>query len=324
VGDPSFALVATATSGLPVSYASSNTSVAFVSGNIVIVVGAGTATITASQSGDANYYVATNVFQNLTVNKGNQTIIFSKLEAKTVRSTLFTLSATATSGLAVSYASSNPLVATVAGNTVTVVGVGTTTITASQSGNANYNAAPDVTQSLTVINKANQTISFSAIPAKTVGDPSFTLSATVTSGLAVSFASSNPSVATVIGNTVTVVGIGTTTITASQSGNVNYNAAPDVAQSLTVNGLVTGIESMDESLKVFPSPVEDELVVDVKALRSASPVSLIIYDVTGSAIHTTSFRGDNVGIDVRAYQAGVYVLKVQTDKGLITKRIIKK
>jgi hypothetical protein len=85
------------------------------------------------------------------------------------------------------------------------------------------------------ITKANQTITFGTLSAKNVGDPTFTLGATANSGLAVSYTSSNTSVATVSGNVVTIVGAGTTTITASQPGDTNYNAAVSVNQTLTVN-----------------------------------------------------------------------------------------
>jgi hypothetical protein len=85
------------------------------------------------------------------------------------------------------------------------------------------------------VNKANQTISFGALAAKTYGDAAFTLGATATSGLAVSYSSSDLTVATVAGNTMTILKAGTTTITASQLGNANFNAAPSVPQALTVS-----------------------------------------------------------------------------------------
>jgi hypothetical protein len=71
--------------------------------------------------------------------------------------------------------------------------------------------------------------SFTAIPSKTVGD-SFTLSATASSGLAVTYVSSNTSVATIAGNVVTIVGPGPVTITASQAGNSSYTPATSVQQ----------------------------------------------------------------------------------------------
>ncbi len=225
-GDADFTLGATSDSGLTVTYASSDTSVATVSGNTVTVVGVGTTTITASQAGNASYYnAATDVAQTLTVGKANQTITFGALTNKTFGDADFTLGATSDSGLTVSYASSDISVATVSGNTVTIVGAGTTTITASQAGDASYNAATDVPQTLTVDKLTSQTITFGALASQTVGSPDFTLGATSDSGLTVSYASSDTSVATVSGNTVTIVGAGTTTITASQAGDASYNAA---------------------------------------------------------------------------------------------------
>lgn len=233
-GDSAFNPGAAASSSLPVSYLSSNPSVATISGNIVTIMGAGTTTITASQSGDGNYLAATSVPQTLTVNKGSQTLTFGALAPKTFGDPTFSLGATASSALPVSYLSSNPTVASISGNTVTIVGAGTTTITASQDGDSNFQAAAAVPQTLTV-GQASQTITFGALAAKTYGDASFTLGATSTSGLSVSYESSNPSVASVSGNTVTIVGAGSTTITATQAGSTNYLAAASVSQTLTVD-----------------------------------------------------------------------------------------
>ena len=62
--------------------------------------------------------------------------------------------------------------------------------------------------------KLDQAITFGALAAKTYGDAPFALTATASSGLAVSYGSSNTAVANVFGNTVTLVGVGTATITA--------------------------------------------------------------------------------------------------------------
>lgn len=246
-GDAPFNLTATASSGLSVSYSSSNTLVATVSGNTVTIVGAGSTTITASQNGDANWNPALNVQQNLTVDKADQTITFDPLADVLDTDPDFNLTATSTSGLTIAYSSSNPAVATVSGNTVTIVGVGTTTITASQAGDDNYNAATPVDQTLTVNNASlqNQTITFNALSDVTYGDAPFNLTATASSGLTVTYTSSDDNVASVSGNTVTIHGVGSVTITASQAGNGTYNPAPDVDQSfnvtpknLTVIGLI--------------------------------------------------------------------------------------
>ncbi len=249
-GDTPFTLSATASSGLDVTYTSDNTAVATVSGNIITIVGAGTANILANQAGNTNYSAASQVSQSLTVNKKAQTITFGTLADKTYGDAPFTLSATASSGLDVSYTSDNSAVATVSGNTVTIVSAGTANILANQVGNTNYSAAPQVSQSLTV-NKQAQAITFGTLADKTYGDASFTLSATASSGLDVTYTSDNTAVAVVSGNSLTIVGAGTANIRANQSGNTNYSAATQVSQSLTVNKQAQSITFGPLNTKVY-------------------------------------------------------------------------
>ena len=85
-----------------------------------------------------------------------------------------------------------------------------------------------------VIAKANQTITFAALANKTFGDPPFSVSATATSGLTVTFAVGASDKCTIAGATVTLTGAGSCTVTASQAGDANYNAAAPVAQSFTI------------------------------------------------------------------------------------------
>ena len=80
--------------------------------------------------------------------------------------------------------------------------------------------------------KIDQTITFEPLPNKAPGDPDFVVSATATSGLAVTFAASGQ--CTVTGNTVHLTSVGSCTITASQAGDSNFNPAPDVAQTFTI------------------------------------------------------------------------------------------
>jgi uncharacterized repeat protein (TIGR01451 family) len=105
-----------------------------------------------------------------------------------------------------------------------------TAIGASFAGDSGYTSSTS-TAALTV-NKASQTISFGALTDKTYGDADFTVSATATSGLTVSFNASGN--CTVSGSTVHITGAGSCNITASQAGDSNYNAASDVSQSFQI------------------------------------------------------------------------------------------
>ncbi|HMJ25610.1 MAG TPA: Ig-like domain-containing protein, partial [Pyrinomonadaceae bacterium] len=114
----------------------------------------------------------------------------------------------------------------------TSLSVGPHSITASYPGDSD--TLPSTSTVLTqVVNKADQFITFNALAGKTYGDAPFTVSATASSGLPVSFQIlSGP--ATISGNTVTITGAGSVTVRASQGGDGNYNPAPDFDQSFTV------------------------------------------------------------------------------------------
>jgi hypothetical protein len=177
-------------------------------------------------------------FTNFTASDGlsgalPQTITFNPLPGKTFGDVPFTVTATASSGLPVSFSSLSPGVCTVSGNTVTIVAAGMCTIAADQAGNATYLPAPRVTNSFTVAQKA-QTITFNALPNRVVTSAPFTLSATASSGLTVSFSSLTPPVCTVGGMLVTLVTTGTCTVGADQAGNANFAPAPQVTRSFTV------------------------------------------------------------------------------------------
>ncbi len=141
-------LSATATSGLPVSF-SVLSGPGTISGNTLTVGGVGTIVVAANQAGNAAYLPATQVTQTLIVSQSPQTISFTLASPVTYGVVPIMLSATATSGLPVSFTVvSGP--GAINGNTLTIVGAGTIVAAANQTGNANYLPAPQVTQALIV------------------------------------------------------------------------------------------------------------------------------------------------------------------------------
>ena len=100
-------------------------------------------------------------------------------------------------------------------------------------------SASATSSSTSAISKANQTITFGSLSNKTLGTGTFTLSATASSGLTVTFAPANAAFCTVSGTTVTLVADGSCTINANQAGNSNYNAASQVQQAFTISPLLS-------------------------------------------------------------------------------------
>jgi DNA/RNA endonuclease G (NUC1) len=151
--DAPFALVATASSGLPVTFTVVS-GPATVSGNTLTLTGtAGSVVIRASQAGNGSFQAAAVVDRTITVTAPvavAQTITFAQPADHYTIDQPFALTATASSGLTVTFAVvSGP--ATVSGNTVTLTGTaGSVVIRASQAGNAAYLAATDVTRTIAV------------------------------------------------------------------------------------------------------------------------------------------------------------------------------
>jgi hypothetical protein len=232
----------------PIIYTSSNPAVATIVAGNIHITGTGTSQITATQASDG-FYPAANVAQTLTVNKANLTI---KADDKTKPQ------GDPNPPLTVTYTGFvNGETATVL---TTAVSVTTTATTASPSGTypivpagaaaLNYNIS-FVNGTMTVTPRQNQTITFNAFATKTYGNADFAVGATSSNGsIPVTYTSSNPAVATIVGNNIHIVSAGTSTITASQAGNTLYFPAPDVTRVLTVNKANLTVKAVDTT-KLF-------------------------------------------------------------------------
>jgi hypothetical protein len=227
-GDAPFAVSATSASSGAVTY-SVTSGPATVTGNTVTITGVGTVVLGASQAATANYTSAT-ASTSFTVNIGTPTLVFAAIPNHAYSDPSFTVSATSASTGAVTYSvTSGP--ATISGNTVTLTGVGTVVLGASQAATANYTSATASTSFS--VGLAVPTLTFAAIPTHTYGDAPFTVSATSASTGAVTYSvTSGP--ATILGNTVTITGAGTVVLGASQAATSNYTSAT-ASTSFTVN-----------------------------------------------------------------------------------------
>jgi hypothetical protein len=170
-----------------------------------------------------------------------QAIAFAPIPVTEVALSSLALSATATSGLSVSFTSMTSKVCTVSGNTASLLRSGTCTIEASQAGNDSFVSALPVQQTFTV-NHAEQKITFPAIPAQEVGAVVH-LRATASSGLEVTFTGVAPLVVSpsyivpvciVGGDTADMLKVGNCAITAHQAGNDVYAPAPAVERIVGV------------------------------------------------------------------------------------------
>ena len=243
---------------VPIVYSSANTNIATIdpSSGVITARGAGTVNFIASQAQTAVYNSNTRTSSNMIVNR--KTVTQTKNEphtgstiSKNYGDSPFTLSTTSESTGSKSYGSSFPGIVSISTSsgiaTVSIIGVGTTTITGIQSANSQFSTQNDVAWTLTVERGTTALTGLPATLTKNVSDIPFVVSATSDSLGAKSYALANPadtSVLTVNSTTglVTLMGPGTATVVISQAVSTLYNAPSPVSCVITVNEVGTALQ----------------------------------------------------------------------------------
>jgi uncharacterized repeat protein (TIGR03803 family) len=302
-GHAPFKLHATASSDLPVSYASSDPAVATVSGKIVTITGVGETIITASQPGDATYAAATPVTQPLTIKKGKNVITFDPIPDKSVSDPPFVLAATSSSGLPVTYTSPSNKIS-ISGSNVTIIKAGNVTITAHQDGNDLYMAANNVQQSFTIsparptITPRNQTMSTVLASSADEGNQWFL--------------NGNP-VEGATGKTLTVNQSGSYTVRTSEGNSTSeFSVAHDVAVKNP------GVEK--DLVTVYPNPAADFVVVSIPG---PGDKTAIVYHEDGRQLDTKGTTDNQITFDVKGFASGLYIVKVSVGDSQQVARFIK-
>ena len=309
MGDAPFNITATASSNLPVIFSSGNTSIATVSGNTVTIVAAGTVSITANQVGDANYFAAAPVSQNLVVGKGNQTITFNAPPSPTEGGPAFPLGGAASSGLPITYVAITTDHISISGTSGVPLIAGLATVRATQPGNTSYNAAASVDQTF-CIKPAKPTIT---VTNATTNSPTLTSSSAVSNiwllnGTPISGATNQ---------THTVIKAGVYTVIVTIEGCLSDASAP---QTIVITGDLPVVAG---EVTLYPNPVKEKLFVDLSEFES-SAVDLRIMDLTGRNVQQQRATGGGiVEVNVADQATGIYILTISQGRKLVKSKFVK-
>ncbi|NCC51572.1 MAG: choice-of-anchor D domain-containing protein, partial [Spartobacteria bacterium] len=226
----------------------------------------------------------------LVVAKADQTITFPAIASQTYTSR-FGLAATAGSGFAVSFAVSEGPGSIADDTNLTFTATGAVSIVASQAGDANWNAAPPVTNGF-MVNKADQVITFPAIADQETTNVT-PISATALSALGVTFSVvSGP--ASLTGPTsptsLTYTNAGAVAIAAHQPGSNYWNAAPSVTNTFNVIKAIGAVMLSDltqvyDGTPKYPTDQTDPSNLTVVLTFDGStnlPVNVGAYEVIGT------------------------------------------
>jgi hypothetical protein len=233
------AVTATSSSSLPVTITATPLTTCSVSGSAATgysVTGllAGTCTVAANQIGDGAWNAATPVSKAVTVAALKAQTITLTVPATLTMGTNGAVTASSTSKLAVTVVSTTPATCTVNAGALVPVGAGTCSLSASQAGDATWAAAPTLSKSITVAQKA-QTLTLTTPTSLTMGTAG-AASAKSTSLLPVTISVSTPAACSFDAATgvLNPVGAGTCTVTAAQAGDATWKVATAVSKNITV------------------------------------------------------------------------------------------
>lgn len=235
--DDKIELTAVSSCGLPITYKSSNESIAFVTNEngkqILHLVKDGTVKITATQQGNNNYEAAQEISKSITIiARMASSISLNQTSAKIKEGESITLIPTvkpeSVVEKGVTWKSTDTTIASVDNGVVTAHKVGKATITATTIDGSNLSASCEIVVDPILARSVSLSETSKTIK---IGD-SFTLTATVspynTTNKTIQWSSSNSNVASVDNGVVQARNVGTTTITVKTTDGSNVTATCDV------------------------------------------------------------------------------------------------
>jgi hypothetical protein len=114
-----------------------------------------------------------------------------------------------------------------------------------------------------------------------------------------------------------------TNASGTSSGDIIKLSTLPVIEDLTP--AATGVENIAfaETITVYPNPVEDQLHI-ANASDSGEPVTISIINISGQVVKNFTEVSFNSAINVEDLATGLYVLRIETEKGVAVKKIMKK
>ena len=120
--------------------------------------------------------------------------------------------------------------------------------------------------------RQEQTIEWQQDLVFTLANSPVTLTATATSGLPVSYTSSDSTIAYVEGDRLHLVADGYAWLTATQEGDYQYFPAEPVQRLLTVGGVGIATVGTDGQAKAYPNPTSGRVTIDLAEIPPAPPL----------------------------------------------------
>jgi IPT/TIG domain-containing protein/VCBS repeat protein/type IX secretion system substrate protein len=244
-------------------------------------------------------------------NKDSQTITsFANIADKKMGDPSFTLSATASSELAVQFTNDSDKI-TITGSQVTIVKPGSVTITAEQPGDNTFSAAPKISQTF-CINPLKPTIT---VNISDVAQPILTSSSDIGNKWYL--------------NGSLIEGATAKTYVVKEKGMYTVKVEVDGCVSPVSEGetfIVTGdVDNSTTKVQLFPNPVHDLLTLQLYGFKEDGDVSIVMIDGIGKTVSDQIGKGgQEITVDVKNYDNGPYYIIMRQGRSIQQAKFIKK
>ncbi len=106
-------------------------------------------------------------------------------------------------------------------------------------------------------------------------------------------------------------------------GNYSYTITDDNDCEYTDNLLITSVDDRlaTSDLMIYPNPISQENLLEIRC--NWKMISLELFDSNGSLLSMTTVGSDKASIDAAQYSNGVYTVRIATEHGILTRRIVK-
>lgn len=275
--------------------------------NNLVIDGQTSKNIEVTPDGTYNVKVDYSGCSNTSASVANQTINFTTIAAKEEGQPDFTLTASASSSLPVSYEVVSGGV-TMNTSTIKINAPGPSKIKAMQAGNNSFFPANPVEQTFCV-NPKTPTISINS-----TGLGLYTL--TSSSDMNNMWFMNDKPISGATSKTYAPIQDGIYSV------KVDYSGCSST--SIPTTNLITGIEELTESLSIFPNPTSDKIYIKWSN-QNPTLNRIIILDALGKQnVVNYNLVEELISVDIQRFPIGFFTLILQTSKGAVVKKIVKK
>ncbi|MBR6063244.1 MAG: T9SS type A sorting domain-containing protein [Bacteroidales bacterium] len=91
--------------------------------------------------------------------------------------------------------------------------------------------------------------------------------------------------------------------------------------SVTYTVTPVGIHDMQQQVSIYPNPTSGDVTLDLSGLNAKT---VELFSMNGQLLNTVVPTDETMTLSLNQYAAGIYFVRIHTDNGITTQKIVKK